>query len=220
MPLSLILLPCKQVDRNWHLVYVKCSQYEAEWFRTRKRGQTCPRLHPSASCLQHPVQPSDGLHRPPAHRQQPYCHPQWRPPPFRSLTPQNKGFFRTNAIGRTARSARWIEPMAPVSGAIFVCGRPSDFTNICDKSAHVPADRNKALRPGISHTKIHSKALAPYKSSRGLLGDGTCVTGTGEPDRDGTWACPVTSLCCVSANSQLAERSGCRADGPLIQFQP
>ncbi len=196
MPLSLILLPCKQVDRNWHLVYVKCSQYEAEWFRTRKRGQTCPRLHPSASCLQHPVQPSDGLHRPPAHRQQPYCHPQWRPPPFRSLTPQNKGFFRTNAIGRTARSARWIEPMAPVSGAIFVCGRPSDFTK--------SATNQHMYRPTAIRRCVLAYRIQRYTPKRSHhIDQAGAYWGTDlryrdrRPDRDGTWVCPVTSHCCV-----------------------
>jgi hypothetical protein len=105
--------------------------------------------------LQHPVRPRDGFDRPPADRQQPHRHPQWRPPPLRSLSLENKRFAIEGLSRRTALRMISLQKWPRFPGPFFVCSGPPTFTNICDKSARTPIRRNNRLPPGISHTNIH-----------------------------------------------------------------
>jgi hypothetical protein len=106
--------------------------------------------------------------------------------------------------------------MAPVSGAIFL-RQAADFTNVCDKSARTAIHGNYGFASWHIAYKNESIALLNEKGAH--WGDGLALLGQAA-DRGWNMGASHDFPLLRMANSQLAERSGCRADGPILQFQP
>ena len=81
--------------------------------------------------------------------------------------------------------------MAPVSGAIFL-RQAADFTNVCDKSARTAVHGNYGFASWHIAYKNESIALLNEKGAHW----GTALRYRDrQPIGDGTWVCPMTSLC-------------------------
>ena len=129
-----------------------------------------------------PVRPPDGLDRPPADREQPHRHPQRRPPPFRSLSPENCRLPRRRDQTNDP-AIRFIRINGPGFRGHFRLRPIAGFTSICDKSA--AWRRSEAiyrLHSGISHTKMPSAALG-HKQER--IGGWARAVRNGQPARWG-----------------------------------
>ena len=104
--------------------------------------------------------------------------------------------------------------MAPVSGAIFLCNPPPAFPTSATNQPERQSTVTMRLRTGISHTKMTFQRSRMKKERFG----GTALRHGDSAGADWvrTWRkrsrdFPLPAL----ANSPLAERSGCRASGPL-----
>jgi hypothetical protein len=107
--------------------------------------------------------------------------------------------------------------MAPVSGAIFLFASAAGFTNVCDKSARTAIHSNNGFASWHIAYKNGSIALP---NEKGAFWGTALRYGDKQPDRRWNMGASHDFPLLRMANLQLAERSGCRADGPLLQFQP
>ena len=106
--------------------------------------------------------------------------------------------------------------MAPVSGAIF-CLRAAGFTNVCDKSARTAIQGNNGFASW--HIAYKNASQRSQRIIKGVFWGTALRYGDRRPDLGwNTGASRDFPLLCMT-NAQLAERSGCRADGALLQFQ-
>ena len=148
----------------WHLVYINCPDHEAERSATSERGHTCPRLHPSASSLQHPVRPPDGLDRPPSDREQPHRHPQRRPPLFWALSAN----FAASRVRICAPHSQ-DSTMAPGFRGHFIARAGCRDCRHLRQIGHVD-NRKKTICTVAYHIQEYVKRS--YQQSRAHQGDG------------------------------------------------
>jgi hypothetical protein len=73
------------------------------------------------------------------------------------------------------------------------------------------------LPTGISHTKMEPSRS---RMKKGRVGGRPLRDGDRQPDRPWNMGASHDFLLLRMANLPLAERSGCRASGPLLQLQP
>src|SRR5437762_1715424 len=109
--------------------------------------------------------------------------------------------------------------MAPDSGAIFCLRQAAGFTNVCDKSARTAIHGNYGFASWHIAYKNTSSVRTRKIKLRALWGTALRY-GDRRPDREWNMGASHDFPMLRIANSQLAERSGCRTNGPHLQFQP